>query len=141
MPMATFVTLKMGGMLRGCIGSLEPVAKLYESVHDNAVNAALKDPRFRPVSAGELPPLDVHISVLSPIVEIDSLDAFKLGEHGIILEKGRHRAVYLPEVAPEQGWSVDETLSSLSQKAGLSADAWRTNTSFSVFSSVVLAQE
>lgn len=140
-PMATFVTLKIRGMLRGCIGSLMPMAALYESVHDNAVNASLKDHRFRPVSMPELPQLEVHISVLSPIVPIGSLDEFKLGEHGIILEKGFGRAVYLPEVAPEQGWTVEETLSSLSQKAGLPADAWRSGTTFKVFSSAVLSKD
>ena len=140
-PMATFVTLKINGMLRGCIGSLMPMAPLYKSVHDNAVNASLKDHRFRPVSVLELPQLDVHISVLSPIVPIDSLEEFKLGEHGIILEKGFGRAVYLPEVAPEQGWTVEETLSSLSQKAGLPADAWRSGAKFKVFSSVVLSKD
>jgi AmmeMemoRadiSam system protein A len=137
-PMATFVTLKIGGRLRGCIGSLAPAAPLYESVHDNAVNASLNDYRFRPVRAEELAKIDVHISILSPIVDIASIDEFKLGEHGIILRKGMNRAVYLPEVAVEQKWTVEQTLSSLSQKAGMSADAWREGASFQVFSSVVL---
>ncbi len=140
-PMATFVTLKIHGMLRGCIGSLAPVAQLYRSVHDNAINAALRDHRFRPVGERERPKLEVHISILSPIAPIASLDEFKLGEHGIILEKGIFRAVYLPEVAPEQGWTVDETLASLSQKAGLPPDGWREGASFKVFSSVVLSKE
>ena len=139
-PMATFVTLKIRGMLRGCIGSLAPMAPLWESVHDNAVNASLKDHRFRPVSEDELPKLEVHISVLSPIVPIAGIEEFKLGEHGIILEKGFGRAVYLPEVAPEQGWTVEETLSSLSQKAGLPANAWQSGATFKVFSSVVLSE-
>ncbi len=141
MPMATFVTLKIHGMLRGCIGSLAPMAPLYESVHDNAVSSALKDHRFRPVGEDELPKLDVHISILSPIVPISSIEEFKLGEYGIILEKGFGRAVYLPEVAPEQGWTVEETLSSLSQKAGLPSDAWRSEAKFKVFSSVVLSKD
>ena len=135
---ATFVTLNIRGMLRGCIGSLQPIAPLYRSVHDNAVNAALRDPRFPAVSPQELPLLDVHISVLSPIVPIKSLDEFKLGEHGIILTKGYHSAVYLPEVAIEQNWTVDETLSSLSQKAGLPPDGWKSGTTFEVFSSTVI---
>ncbi len=139
--MATFVTLKIGERLRGCIGSLTPVAPLYKSVHDNAINAALRDPRFRSVSMDELPKIKVHISILSPIKPIESLDEFKLGEHGIIIEKGFNRAVYLPEVAPEQGWNVEQTLSSLSQKAGLPSDGWRSGASFKVFSSVVLSKE
>jgi len=135
---ATFVTLKIGGMLRGCIGSLVPVEALCKSVHGNAVNAAMQDPRFRPVSTNELPALEVHVSILSPIKDIASLDEFKIGEHGIILEKGFARAVYLPEVAVEQGWTKDETLSSLSEKAGMSSDAWKSGSKFKIFSSVVL---
>jgi AmmeMemoRadiSam system protein A len=138
---ATFVTLKIHGNLRGCIGSLTPVQPLYESVHDNAINAALNDYRFRPVTPMELPRLNVHVSILSPIVDIASLDQFKIGEHGIIMEKGRYRAVYLPEVAVEQRWTKEETLSSLSEKAGAPSDAWRTGARFKVFSSVVLAKE
>jgi AmmeMemoRadiSam system protein A len=126
-------------MLRGCIGSLEPQAPLCRSVHENAVGAALRDPRFPPVSARELPRLVVDVSILSLIEPIAGPGAFRLGEHGIILEKGWHRAVYLPEVAPEQGWTVEETLCSLSEKAGLPPDAWRKGANFKVFSSVVLS--
>ncbi len=139
--MATFVTLKIQGDLRGCIGSLAPVEPLYQSVHHNAVNAALRDPRFRPVESGELPNIEVDVSILSPLRDIASIADFKMGQQGIILEKGRYGAVYLPEVATEQGWTVEETLSSLSQKAGLSADAWRENAKFKVFESVVLSEK
>jgi uncharacterized protein len=139
-PYAAFVTLKIGGRLRGCIGSLAPTDMLYRSVHANAVNAALRDTRFPPVRPAELDGLDVEISVLSPIEPIPSLEAFRLGEHGIILQKGMHRAVYLPEVAPEQGWTVEATLTSLSLKAGLPPDAWREGAQFQVFSSVKLGR-
>jgi AmmeMemoRadiSam system protein B/AmmeMemoRadiSam system protein A len=139
--MATFVTLKIQGGLRGCIGSLAPVEALYRSVHNNAVNAALQDPRFSPVQPRELPRIELDVSVLSPIRDIPSIANFKIGQQGIILEKGRYRAVYLPEVATEQGWSVEETLSSLSQKAGLPPDAWRAGATFKVFESVVLSEK
>jgi len=139
--MATFVTLKVGDRLRGCIGSLAPVASLAQSIHDNTVNAALRDTRFRPVTAEEVAGIDIHLSVLSPIVPIPSLAEFHIGEHGIILEKGRQRAVFLPEVAVEQNWTKEETLTALSMKAGLPADAWRAGASFKVFSSVALAKE
>lgn len=138
--MATFVTLKIRGDLRGCIGSLAPVAPLYQSVHDNAVNAALRDPRFEPVGPSELPRIEVDVSVLSPIRDIASVADFKLGQQGIIIEKGHRRAVYLPEVAVEQKWSVEETLSSLSMKAGLPSGAWREGARFQVFESVVLSE-
>ncbi|MBL7115633.1 MAG: AmmeMemoRadiSam system protein A [Kiritimatiellae bacterium] len=140
-PTATFVTLKRCGDLRGCIGSLVPEAPMFESVHDNAVNAAMHDYRFRTVQPDELASLEVHISLLSPIVPIADLSEFTLGEHGIIVSKAGCRAVFLPEVATEQGWTKEETLSHLSMKAGLAADAWREGASFQVFSSVVLERE
>jgi AmmeMemoRadiSam system protein A len=138
---ATFVTLKERDMLRGCIGSLAPVRPLCESVRDNAIQAALHDPRFSPVTPRELAALVVHVSILSPIRAIASLDEFKPGEHGIIFEKGVYRAVYLPEVAVEQGWTKEETLSSLCEKAGTRPDAWRSGAEFKVFSSVVLEKQ
>ncbi|MFZ4395714.1 MAG: AmmeMemoRadiSam system protein B [Kiritimatiellia bacterium] len=137
---ATFVTLKVSGNLRGCIGSLEPHEPLYLSVHHNAVQAALQDPRFQAVRASEVSRIHLAVSVLSPIRAIASLEDFTPGRHGIILTKGRSRAVYLPEVATEQGWTRDETLSSLSEKAGLPPDAWRAGAHFQLFESVVLSQ-
>ena len=138
---ATFVTLKIKGELRGCIGSLAPVEPLYLSVHHNAINAALEDPRFQPVQPVELPRLEIDVSILSPIRDIASPDEFKLGRQGIILEKGMHRAVFLPEVAVEQGWTSEETLSYLSRKAGLTADAWKKDARFQVFESVVISMD
>lgn len=140
-PRATFVTLKINAILRGCIGSLEPSLPLYQSIHDNAVNAAMHDPRFPAVTTNELPQLDVHISILSPITTIANIDEFKLGEHGIIIQKGYHRAVFLPEVAIEQNWNVEQTLSYLSQKAGLPPEGWKSGTTFQVFSSVSIGSE
>ena len=138
---ATFVTLKIDGMLRGCIGSLAPEEPMYKSVHNNTVNAALHDYRFTRVTVDEISTINIHISLLSPIEDIRSLDAFKLGAHGIIMEKGRYRAVYLPEVAIEQKWTKEETLESLSEKAGLPGGAWKEGARFKVFSSVVLSKE
>lgn len=138
--MATFVTLKFDGRLRGCIGSLQPVEPLYKSLHHNTINAAMNDPRFRPIRKEDVGDIDIHVSILSPILSISSLDEFKLGEHGIILEKGGARAVFLPEVATEQGWTEEQTLSQLSQKAGLDPDAWREGAGFKIFSSVVLSE-
>lgn len=138
---ATFVTLKIKGQLRGCIGSLTPEEPLYLSVHHNAVNAAMHDPRFRPVQPVELSQIDIDVSLLSPIRTIPSIEEFKLGQQGIILEKSMHRAVFLPEVAIEQGWTKEETLAHLSRKAGMFPDAWRKDTRFQVFESVVLSIE
>ena len=130
-----FVTLEKQAQLRGCIGHIEAAMPLYRAVIDNAVSAAVRDRRFAPVTAAELAGLEVEVSVLSPLRAIASADEFEVGSHGIILAKSGRRAVYLPEVAPEQGWDRAETLSHLARKAGLSADAWQRGASFKVFTS------
>ena len=120
-----FVTLKVGGQLRGCIGYIEPREALYRTVMENAKNASTRDWRFRPVDARELAGIEIEISALTVPIEIRSPDEFVVGRHGIILRKGRRGAVYLPQVAPEQGWDRSTTLGHLCRKAGLPVDAWR----------------
>lgn len=134
-PAGAFVTLKRHGDLRGCIGSIEPREPLYRAVLENGDNAARHDPRFRPVQASELKDLDVEVSVLTPPRPIAGWEEFRVGEQGIILSKGGRRAVFLPEVAVEQGWTREETLTHLARKAGLPADAWRDGASLAVFTS------
>lgn len=130
-----FVTLKKGGELRGCIGTIPPVQPLFEAVAENAVNAALNDRRFSPVQASELEGMEVEVSVLSPLTPIDTLEKFELGKHGIVLSKQGRRAVFLPEVAVEQGWTREETLTQLALKAGLPPEAWKKGARFEVFTS------
>lgn len=132
-PAGAFVTLTKGGQLRGCIGYILPQEPLYKAVMENARNAALKDHRFAPVSAGELEELTVEISVLTPPAPIASWQAFEPGRQGIILQKAGRRAVFLPEVATQQGWGREQTLSHLAAKAGLPPDAWREGAEFFVF--------
>lgn len=138
---ATFVTLKMRGELRGCIGTLVPVEELYKSIHNNTINAALQDHRFMPVTEREVSHIELHLSILSPISEVKSIDDFNLGEHGIIIEKERYGAVFLPEVAIEQQWTKIDTLEALSQKAGMDRHAWKENTKYQIFSSVALSKD
>lgn len=138
--LATFVTLKIGHELRGCMGTLVATDPLYLSAHENAVSAAARDPRFQPVSKSETGEILISVSVLSPMRDIASHAEFKTGEHGIVLEKGGSRAVFLPEVAVEQNWTKEQTLSYLSRKAGLDSGAWRSGASFKVFESVVFSE-
>jgi AmmeMemoRadiSam system protein A len=139
---AVFVTYLNRGNLRGCIGILEAREPLYMAVHEYAVHAS-RDYRFAtdPIVPAEVPAITIHVSILSAMRDIPSLAEFRIGEHGIVLCKGMRQAVYLPEVAVEQGWTKEQTLTSLSRKAGLPGDAWREGASFKVFSSVVLAEE
>ena len=134
-PSGAFVTLKKEGDLRGCIGFIKPIKPLYQAVVENAVNAALRDHRFRAVGVAELPELEVEVSVLSKMHPVDSYKEFEVGRHGVVLSKDGRGAVFLPEVATEQGWSREETLSYLARKAGLPADAWKQDASFELFTS------
>ena len=140
-PFGAFVTLNEHGRLRGCIGYLQPIEPLYRAVIHNARNAALRDRRFVPVRPEELDDLEIEVSVLSVPVEVRSYRDIKIGCHGIILEKGGRRATYLPQVAPEQGWNLEQTLSHLSVKAGLDPDAWRHGARFWVYTAIVFDEK
>jgi AmmeMemoRadiSam system protein A len=137
-PSGAFVTLTRDGMLRGCIGYIQPHKPLFEAVFENGYNAAARDHRFAPLTQPELAGLEIEVSVLSPPRPIPSADDFILGEHGIILHKAGRSSVFLPEVAIQQGWDRDETLNHLATKAGLAADAWREGAEFEVFTSETL---
>ncbi len=137
-----FVTLNdAAGELRGCIGSIEAVEPLGDSLERNALNAALRDPRFPPVEPDELPELHIEVSVLTPMRRIASASDFVVGRHGILFELGRCHAVFLPQVAVEQGWNAETTLDYLARKAGLPPEAWRhPQARFSVFEAEVFGE-
>lgn len=122
-----FVTLKRDGQLRGCIGTLECRRPLSEEIARVAVSAAREDPRFDPLRAAELDDLDVEVSVLGPLEEIDPRDpdAIEIGRHGLVVEHGRRRGLLLPQVASEWGWDREAFLSHTCAKAGLEPDCWR----------------
>jgi AmmeMemoRadiSam system protein B/AmmeMemoRadiSam system protein A len=128
------------GRLRGCIGRPEPTFPLYYGTVQAALDAALRDPRFEPVSAAELSGLEVEVTVLSPRHPVASWRDIRLGTHGVVLQKGDKSALFLPQVATEQGWSVDETLTALAEKAGLPGDGWKEGTSLSVFTGQVFEE-
>ena len=137
--MGAFVTLndKATGALRGCIGEILPMRPLVEAVAARAVDAALRDPRFSPVSERELGGIRVEVSALTPPRRVASWRDIVLGRDGMTLEKNGCFAVFLPQVAPEQGWDLPTTLSYLSQKAGLPPDAWREGATFETFQAEV----
>lgn len=130
-----FVTLWKAGELRGCVGYVLPRYPLYRAVFENGIHAARDDPRFSPVRPEELSDLEIEVNVLTPPQPIDSVRDFRVGEEGILLQRGRHRAVFLPEVATEQGWDREQTLRHLAVKAGLPPDGWRRDAQFEVFTS------
>ena len=120
-----FVTLKKHGRLRGCIGHIMGRLPLYKGVVENAINAAAKDARFPPVRPDELGDIDVEVSVLTPFRPVAGAQDFIPGKHGIYIKKGRSSAVFLPQVATEQGWDRAETLRHLCRKAGLVSHEWQ----------------
>ncbi len=115
---AVFVSLHVGGKLRGCIGQLQAVQPLWESVRDMAEAAATRDTRFPPIRPQELPGLEIEISVLSPLAPIRPEDVV-VGRHGLHLSRGPHSGVLLPQVPVEWGWDREEFLRRVHEKAGL----------------------
>ena len=136
-PRGVFVTLKKRGQLRGCIGRLVPDMPLGKLVGSMALQSAFQDPRFSPVSASELKDLEVEISVLTPMKPVSGYQDIVVGRDGVVLSKEGRSAVFLPQVAPEQGWDRDTMLDHLAMKAGLSQDAWRRGAKFSTFQAIV----
>jgi AmmeMemoRadiSam system protein B/AmmeMemoRadiSam system protein A len=128
------------GRLRGCIGQVEPRLPLYFGTVQAALDAALRDPRFEPVSASELGRLDVEVTVLSRRRPVESWRDIEVGTHGIILEKGDQAALFLPQVAVDNGWSIEQTLTALAKKAGLPPDGWKEGARFSVFTGQVFGE-
>jgi AmmeMemoRadiSam system protein B/AmmeMemoRadiSam system protein A len=127
------------GRLRACMGVIEARQPLSDAVIQAAVWAA-QDPRFPRLKAAELDGLDVEVSVLSPARPIAGPNEIEVGTHGVILEKGNHRALFLPQVATEQGWDRNTMLDHLAQKAGLPANTWRDGASFEVFTAQVFGE-
>ena len=121
-----FVTLHEKRQLRGCIGNIIGTQPLWLTVRDMAVESAVHDPRFPPVTPGELKDIKIEISVLSQPKRVQDVNEIKMGTHGVIVKRGFNSGVFLPQVATETGWSRDEFLSRLcADKAGLPADAWK----------------
>ena len=129
------------GRLRGCIGQPEPTFPLYYGTVQAALDAALRDPRFEPVSAAELARLEIEVTVLSPRQPVASWRDIRLGTHGIVLQKGDKAALFLPQVAPEQGWTLEQTLERpRRRRPGFPADGWKDGASFSVFTGQVFEE-
>ncbi len=128
-----FVTLKKQGELRGCIGHLADDLPLCQAVAAMAAQAAFNDRRFAPLARHELAAVELEISVLTPPVPVSGPDAIVTGRDGVILRQAGRSAVFLPQVATEQGWDRDTFLTQLALKAGLPPDAWRSGAELLAF--------
>jgi AmmeMemoRadiSam system protein A len=135
-----FVTLKKDGRLRGCIGHMAEDAPLSWAVRAMALQAAFNDRRFPPLERDELDHLEIEISALTPARRVGGPADIVLGRDGVILRKEGRSAVFLPQVAVEQGWDRETMLSELSRKAGLPAGAWKSGAEFLTFEAEVFAE-
>jgi len=125
-PLGAFVTLKKNGQLRGCIGKIlsfkEP---LWKVVSEMAIAAATEDPRFEPVSEKELKDLEFEISVIFNYKKINSIKEIEIGKHGVHVISGFYSGLFLPQVATEYNWTLEELLDNLMLKAGLPPKYWK----------------
>ncbi len=125
---SAFVSLhtRKDNKLRGCIGRFNTYIPLYELVRELVVSSATKDYRFPAMKADELERVDIEISVLSPQKKISSIEEIELGRHGIYIKKDAQSGTFLPQVAAEQGWDLEEFLGYCSKhKAGLGWNGWK----------------
>jgi AmmeMemoRadiSam system protein B/AmmeMemoRadiSam system protein A len=140
-PYGAFVTLKINGKLRGCIGKFVTSDPLYEVVLESSRSSAFEDPRFTPLSKKELDETDIEITVLGPMKKINSINEIVLGRHGIYIKKDFRSGTMLPQVATENNWSVEEFLGYTSRdKAGIGWDGWR-NAELYTYEGIVLEEK
>jgi AmmeMemoRadiSam system protein A len=136
-----FVTLLESGELRGCIGYTSATKPLYLTVRDTATLAALRDPRFRPVSAQELPRLQYEISVLSPLRRVVDVQQIKVGQDGLLMKNDQYEGLLLPQVPVEQKWDRQKFLEETCAKAGMRATCWQNaDTDIFMFTAVVFGE-
>jgi AmmeMemoRadiSam system protein B/AmmeMemoRadiSam system protein A len=120
-----FVCVKIKGMLRGCIGCIEARGPLHKIVGEMAEQAAFCDPRFPPLRSEESDRIELEISVLTPFQVIKDPSEIEVGKHGLMIRRGFHSGLLLPQVATENGWDRTQFLEWTCQKAGLPKDAWK----------------
>jgi AmmeMemoRadiSam system protein A len=124
-PAGAFVTLHKRGDLRGCIGHIEPTEPIGVVVPRCAIAACSTDPRFPSVTADELDAIDIEISLLGPLEPIGGPQDVSVGRHGLVVERGWHRGLLLPQVATEWQWDAEAFLAHTCEKARLPRDAWQ----------------
>ena len=141
-PSGVFVSLhrRRDRRLRGCIGTLVARQPLLEAVVDNARAAAQRDPRFAPLHADELPGIEVEISVLGPLHDVNDPHEIEVGRDGLLVTDGLQRGVLLPQVAVEQRWDREQFLDNVCRKANLPADAWRHGAPLERFTATVFSE-
>jgi AmmeMemoRadiSam system protein A len=137
-----FVTLNSNNELRGCIGYVEGIMPLQKAVCEMAEAAAFDDPRFPAVKKDEVDDLEIEISVLSPLQEINDISEIEVGVHGLIVQQTFYKGLLLPQVAVEYGWDRESFLEHTCVKAGLSKNAWKDEAStIKIFSAEIFSDK
>lgn len=119
-----FVTLHVGGKLRGCIGVIHPQEEFGKSLTQTAASAALEDPRFHKMEPMELEKAEIEISLLSEM-EPTTAEEIEVGKDGLVVERGIRRGLLLPQVAVEHHLDRERFLEETCLKAGLPRDSWK----------------
>jgi AmmeMemoRadiSam system protein A len=120
-----FVTVRVEGRLRGCIGFLEISSTFEETLREAARRTVTADLRFDPIDAVEIENLEIDVTLLGPLVPMTDADDFTLGDHGLVIESHGRRGLLLPQVPVERGWNKEQFLDALAEKAALPHAAWR----------------
>lgn len=120
-----FVTLKIDGQLRGCIGRIQAREELPITIAEMAVAAAFDDPRFPRLSKVEYVRLEYEISVLSPLERVRDFSRIKIGRDGLMIKLDMHSGLLLPQVATEYNWTITEFLEQTCLKAGLPKESYK----------------
>lgn len=137
-PFGAFVTLKVNGALRGCIGRFISSDPLYTVVRESALSSAFDDPRFTPLTKEEFDKIEIEITVLGPLKKIKDISEIVLGRDGIYIKKGYRSGTMLPQVATENKWTVEEFLGYTARdKAGIGWTGWKDAELF-IYEGVVL---
>lgn len=123
--LGAFVTLKLGGHLRGCIGNVQGSGELFRTVWNMAQNAAFQDPRFPALNENEFDAIDYEISILSPIDVCPDPELIEIGRHGLIMSRDGRSGLLLPQVPVEWKWDRETFLAQTCTKAGLDRNAWK----------------
>ena len=120
-----FVTLKKNNSLRGCIGFIEPIYSLKQGIIYAALEAAFNDPRFLPLKEEELNEISIEISILGKLKKVNDWKKINLGKEGVLIKYGVFQSLFLPQVAKETGWNLEEFLGNLCLKAGLNYSCFK----------------
>jgi len=138
-PRAVFVSLHRRGMLRGCVGHLRCDTPLARLVAEMTLAAARQDARFSPVAPEEIPDIELEISVLSPFVPVQPEQVIP-GIHGLLVRRGSHRGLLLPQVAASRQWDCLTFVGEACRKAGLAPDAWKHGAQVEAFTAEIMAE-